>query len=156
MGANIKDILAQYPNKLREDLIPLLGSIQEELGYLSEDSILQVSNHLSISVNKVYGVATFYDSLRFAPQGKFHIRVCNGTACKIDNSPAILAELQRLLKIKPNETDKEGLFSLEVVTCLGGCGVSPVVEINGMYYPSIKASSLKSILEKYRAKADLL
>lgn len=152
MPPSINAILERFPNKQREDLIPILQEIQDEFGFLSEEIIYRVGQYLSISVNKIYGVATFYDNFRFGPSGKYHIRLCHGTACHVAGSSTFIDELEKLLKIKPGETDKEGLFSLEVVSCIGACGLAPIIEINGEYFTRLSPNNLNDIIQSFRAK----
>ncbi len=145
----------QYPNHRREDLIPLLQSVQDARGYLSEDIISAVGNYLGISINKIYGVATFYDNFRFGPVGRYHIRVCHGTACHVGRAETLIRELEKLLKIANGETDKEGLFSLEVVSCLGACGLSPLIEVNQAYYSHMNPEKLRELLESFREEENI-
>lgn len=152
MQPSIESILEKFPNKQREDLIPLLQKIQDEFGFLSEEIITRVGAYLSISVNKIYGVATFYDNFRFGPVGRYHIRLCHGTACHVAGSSTLLQELEKQLKIKSGETDKEGLFSLEVVSCVGACGLAPLIEINGEYFTGLTLARLNEVLDSKRAK----
>lgn len=152
MQPSIEPILERFPNKQREDLIPLLQKIQDEFGFLSEEIITRVGAYLSISVNKIYGVATFYDNFRFGPVGRYHIRLCHGTACHVAGSTTLLQELEKQLKLKSGETDKQGLFSLEVVSCVGACGLAPLIEINGEYFTGLTLPKLKDVLHSIRAK----
>jgi NADH-quinone oxidoreductase subunit E len=150
MELELESIYKFFPNRQRDDLIPMLHKIQEQYGYLSEELILELAEYLDISVNKIYGVATFYDNFRFHPKGKFHIRLCHGTACHVAGATTILSELEKQLKIKNGETDKAGIFSLEVVSCLGACGLAPLIEINNEYFTSLTSGSIKSILDHFR------
>jgi NADH:ubiquinone oxidoreductase subunit E len=150
MHLQLDSIFKLFPNRQRDDLIPMLHKMQEQFGYLSEELIVELSRYLDISVNKIYGVATFYDDFRFGPRGKYHIRLCHGTACHVAGATTILAELEKHLKIKNGETDKAGLFSLEVVSCIGACGLAPLIEINGEYFTTLKPSSLKDIFDHFR------
>lgn len=150
MKSELQFIYKKYPNRQREDLIPILQSIQEAFGYLSEEIITHVGDYLDISVNKIYGVATFYDNFRFEPQGKYHVRLCHGTACHVAGATTILTELEKILKLKPSQTDKEGLFSLEVVSCIGACGLAPLIQINEDYYPAITREKLQDIFSQIR------
>ncbi|MEE4177266.1 MAG: NAD(P)H-dependent oxidoreductase subunit E [Bacteroides sp.] len=152
MPPSIDSILERFPNKQREDLIPMLQEIQDEFGFLSEEIINHVGAYLSISVNKIYGVATFYDNFRFGPTGRFHIRLCHGTACHVAGASTFIQELEKQLKIKSGETDKEGLFSLEVVSCVGACGLAPIIEINGEYFTQLTSEKLNDILQSFRIK----
>ncbi len=150
MDKQISSIFNLFPNRQRDDLIPLLHAIQEEYGFLSEELIIEIGKYLNISVNKIFGVATFYDNFRFGPKGKYHIRLCHGTACHVAGSTTLLTELEKQLKIKNGETDKNGLFSLEVVSCIGACGLAPLIEINDEYYTSLSVESVRKILDYYR------
>jgi NADH-quinone oxidoreductase E subunit len=150
MESRLRDIFKQYPNRQRDDLIPLLQQIQDNFGYLSEELIIELSKYLEISVNKIYGVATFYDNFRFNPRGKYHIKMCHGTACHVAGANTVLNELEKLLKIKNGETDKNGLFSLEVVSCMGACGLAPLIEINEEYFTLLDTISIKEILNQFR------
>ncbi len=152
MESDLKHIFEQHPNKQREDTIPILHHVQDEFGYLSEEHIVAVSKHLNISVNKVYGVATFYDNFKFHPKGKFHIKLCNGTGCHVTGAWILLNELEKQLNIKAGETDKEGLFSLEEVPCLGACGLAPLIEINGEFHSNVSLQDISSILDKLKGK----
>lgn len=152
MHPSIEKILDRYPNRQREDLIPLMQTIQDEYGYLSEEILLRVSRYLSISVNKIYGVATFYDNFRFGPVGRYHIRLCHGTACHVAGATTILHELEKQLRIRSGETDKDGLFSLEVVSCIGACSLAPLLEINGEYFTGLNLQKLHEIIKTFRAK----
>jgi NADH-quinone oxidoreductase E subunit len=150
MQPALTTILNRFPNRLREDLIPLLQQIQDEFGYLSEETIRELGGYLDISVNKIYGVATFYDNFRFGPVGRYHIRLCHGTACHVAGASTILQELERLLKLGNGETDKDGLFSLEVVSCIGACGLAPLIEINQEYHTQITLEKMKEIIRDLR------
>lgn len=142
----MKDILEKY-SKTRENLIPILQEVQETDGWLSENSILEVGQYLELSASKVYGVATFYNQFRFHPKGKYHIQLCRGTACHVLGSATVLDELQKTLKIKNNETTKDGKFSLEVVACIGACGLAPVININGEFYGKVTKEKLAEIIK---------
>ncbi len=152
MNDDVTTIFEQFPNRRREDLIPILHGVQEIHGYLSEDVIQAVSEYLHISTNKIYGVATFYDNFRFGPVGKYHFRLCHGTACHVSGAGTLLRELEKLLKINNGETDKNGLFSLEVVSCIGACGLAPLIEVNEQYYTNMTLDGLKSLVRSIREK----
>jgi len=144
----MNDILSKYPTEGRDNLIPILQEVQEKIGFLSEEAIIKVGKYLNLPVSKIYGVATFYNQFRFQPQGKHHIQVCRGTACHVLGSATVLEELQKNIKIKPNETSKDGKFSLEVVACIGACGLAPVININGEFFAKVTTESIKEIIKK--------
>ena len=151
MQPALASIFDQFPNRLREDLLPIMQRIQDKFGFLAEETIKELGNYLGISVNKIYGVATFYDNFRFGPVGRYHIRLCHGTACHVAGAATILQELERLLKIGSGETDKDGLFSLEVVSCIGACGLAPLIEINQEFITQITLEKMKEIIQACRS-----
>ncbi len=150
MNAQIQTILEKYPNAKRDSLIPILQEVQEIEGFLSRESIARIGEHLKLPTSKIYGVATFYNQFRFQSVGKFHIQVCRGTACHVKGSARVLDAVKRELKIEAGETSRDGLFSLEVVSCIGACGLAPVIAINGEFYAGVEPDNIKRILRKYR------
>jgi NADH-quinone oxidoreductase E subunit len=150
MKSKVEEILQQYPNAGRDSLIPILQSVQESLGFLSEESVVQVSKFLKMPASKIFGVATFYNQFRFTQPGKYHVMVCRGTACHVLGSATVLEEIEKYLKVKPGMTTKDKLFSLEVVACIGACGLAPVISINGEFHAKVTTESIQSIFETYR------
>jgi len=146
----LKEIVNPYKGKGKENLIPLLQDIQENLGYLSRESVSMASETLDMPTSKIYGVATFYNQFRFEPTGKFHIQVCRGTACHVLGSATVLKTLEKELKIKAGQTTRDALFSIEVVACIGACGLAPVININGTFHAKVTESSIGEIIEGYR------
>jgi NADH-quinone oxidoreductase E subunit len=147
----VSEILNKYEKAGRDSLIPILQEIQENEGWLSENSLTEVGRFLKLPVSKIYGVATFYNQFRFQPKGKYHIQLCRGTACHVLGSSTVLNELTKFLKIKPDETSKDGMFSLEVVACIGACGLAPVININGKFYAKVTGNSIKEIIQSYKS-----
>lgn len=145
-------ILRKYPDPRRENLIPLLQEIQEQNGYVSRETIIEIGAHLRLPASKIYGVATFYNQFRFNPPGKYHIQICRGTACHVKGSSNVLDMLQRELKIKAGQTSRDGLFSIEVVACIGACGLAPVISINGEFHANVNSKKIQSILKQLRIK----
>ena len=152
-NGNLDGILAKYPQASRDALIPILQDVQEEQGFLSREAIIRIGRHLGLPASKIYGVATFYNQFRFEPKGQFHVQTCRGTACHVKGSLAILEALRRALKVDPGQTTRDGLFSLEIVACVGVCGLSPVISVNGEFYANVTPDGVKSILASYRGKA---
>jgi NADH-quinone oxidoreductase subunit E len=136
----------------RDNLIPVLQEIQEKEGYLSEASVMEVGKKMGIPTSKIYGVATFYNQFRFEPKGKYHIQVCRGTACHVLGSATVLDQLEKTLKIKAGQSTRDGLFSVEVVACIGACGLAPVISINGEFFAKVTEQSLLTIVENFKSK----
>ena len=152
MKTSIDSILETYSERGGDALIALLQEIQEVDGYLSEKAIVKTGKTLGIPTSKIYGVATFYNQFRFEPKGKYHIQVCRGTACHVLGSLTVLQELEKTLKVKSGQTTRNGLFSIEVVACIGACGLAPVININGTFHANVTSESISKIVEMYRNK----
>lgn len=151
---DIQDILDRYSNAGRDALIPLLQDVQEAQGYLSREAIAQIGTHLKLPASKIYGVATFYNQFRFQPLGRFHIQVCRGTACHVKGSLGVLDAIRQELNVEPGKTTRDGLFSLEVVACIGACGLAPVITINGEFYANLTPQKVRRILEELREEVE--
>ena len=154
MTVDIAEILKKYPNAGRDALIPVLQDVQETYGYLSREAVLAVGRHLGLPASKIYGVATFYNQFRFQAPGKHHIQVCRGTACHVKGSAAVLEAVKRALKIEPGQTTRDGQFSLEVVACIGACGLAPVIRVDEEYYAGMTADKVRKVLDGYRPKKE--
>lgn len=153
MQEKMNAILARYPSAKREHLIPLLQEVQEEFGYLSREAVVRIGEHLGLPTSKIYGVATFYNQFRFQPKGRFHIMVCRGTACHVKGSAAVLDAIKSVLRIESGQTTRDGMFSLEVVACIGACGLAPVMCINDEFFGNLSPDKARQILSSYREKA---
>jgi len=150
MSTDLDIILKKYKQGKREDLIPLLQEIQEDLGYISEEAIVRVGSFLGLSTTKIYGLATFYDRFRFIPSGKIQIRICNGTSCFLNGSQAIINKIKEETGVIPGQTTRDGNFSYEIVSCIGGCHSGPLINVNGEYHTHIKAEQLPELIKKLK------
>lgn len=117
--------------KEKASLIPALQEIQESLGYLPREAILETAAWLELVPIEVYGVATFYNQFRLNPPGKHSVRVCLGTACHMKGGDIALEAWQRRLKINVRETTPDGEFDLDTVACVGCCHMAPVSVVDG-------------------------
>ena len=147
---NVETILLGHPGAGRDHLIPILQEVQAAEGFLSREAIAQVGAELHLPASKIFGVATFYNMFRFVPKGKYHVMVCRGTACHVKGSKRVLDMVTKSLKLQPGETSRDGLFSLEVVACMGACGLAPVVNINGQFHAKVTPMKLQRILDECR------
>jgi NADH-quinone oxidoreductase subunit E len=149
-AADLDLILCQHPEGKREHLIPLLQEVQDAQGYLSREAVLKIGRHLELPASKIYGVATFYNQFRFLPRGKYHLMVCRGTACHVKGSARVLDTVMQSLSLKPGQTSRDKLFSLEVVACMGACGLAPVVNMNGEFFAKATPKKLTKIIAESR------
>ena len=130
----------------RKNLIPLLQSVQENHGYLSEYAMEVIAEHLNVSPSEVYGVASFYNQFRFHPPGKHQIKVCLGTACHVVGGDIILENFERKLDIRDGETTPDREFSIERVACVGCCALAPVAVVDDIVEAHVAPSRVEGIL----------
>lgn len=143
------EIINNYPSEKRYTLA-ILQDIQREYGFIPREVMILVSNYLKLPISDIYSIATFYKSLSLKPKGKYTIKVCNGTACHIRGSESIKDEISNILEISPGETTDDGLFSIEVVNCIGACALAPVMIINGKYYGGLTLQKVRNIIDEFR------
>ncbi len=141
----IDKIIDKYINE-KGVLIQLLLDIQNELGWIPQEAVMEINKRLKIPVSEIYRVASFYTALSLTPRGKHLVRVCSGTACYIRGGATILNSVENVLGIKNKETSADRKFTLETVNCLGCCALGPVVEIDGKYYGVPTAKKAKELL----------
>ena len=133
-------------------VIAILQSIQEHYRYLPKEIFPYLSRKLGISQARIYSVATFYENFSLNPKGKFVIRVCDGTACHVRKSIPILERLRKELSLSEEKVTTDDLsFTVETVSCLGACGLAPVITVNDTVHAAMtpdKASELLASLKE--------
>ena len=149
-----KAILERFPQIKRNALIPLLQAFQDEFGYISKEAIVHIGDHLSLPTSKVYGLATFYNQFSFSPRGQYHISLCNGSSCHMGGAGELREEIMKILGIGDGEITRDRLFSLEVQSCIGACGQSPVMAVNGKYYSRVGLKEVREIIKHYQDEAN--
>ena len=137
------------------DLIPMLQSAQERLGYLPEETVREISQTLKIPESTIFGVASFYAQFRFVEPGQHTIKVCMGTACHVRGAPSILDEFKRWLKIEPDQTTEDKMFTLETVNCVGACALGPIATVDGHYHGQMRIKTVEELLQKCRAEQEV-
>ena len=143
--------IAETHDYKKQALISILQDIQNEYRYLPEDILIYVAGLLDVSKAKIYGVATFYENFSLEPKGKYVIKICDGTACHVRKSIPILNRLRKDLKLKEDQhTTEDALFTVETVSCLGACGLAPVITINDKVYGKVTPNSTSALLKEIR------
>ena len=144
----IDKILEKYDYK-KSYLIAMLQAVQELYRYLPEEAMTYIGEKVDeLSPATVYGVATFYAQFSLEPKGKYEIKVCDGTACHVRGSMPVLNAIRNKLDLKEGKlTSDDGLFSLETVSCLGACGLAPVVMINEKVHPQMTSDAISIIID---------
>ena len=148
----ITEICERYKDEPTPTMM-ILEDIQKEFGYIPLEVQELVSELTGVPVSDIYGVVTFYSFFSMTPKGKYVIGVCLGTACYVKGSQLVMDKFSDLLKIKPGETSEDGLFTLDVLRCLGACCIAPAVSVNGKVYASVSVDSVAGIIEEYRKEA---
>lgn len=147
------EIIAMH-GAVSASLIPIIQDIQNEYRYLAPELLAYVADKLGISEAKAYSVATFYENFSFEPKGKYVIKVCDGTACHVRKSIPILERLYSELGLsKAKVTTDDMLFTLETVSCLGACGLAPVLTVNDKVYPKMTPDDTSALIQELRGEA---
>ena len=145
-------ILAKY-NCDKSRIISIMQDVQEIYRYLPQDALCYIAEKVGISEAKIYGVATFYGNFSLEAKGKYVLRVCRGTACHVRRSDKILDALYAATGLNDDKhTTDDGLFTIEIVSCLGACGLSPVVMVNDTVHPQMTPEKAKALIDELRAK----
>ena len=153
--SKLDKIMSEYDYK-KSNLIAILQKVQEVFRYLPEDAMIYIGTKIEgLSPATVFGVATFYAQFSLEPKGKYEIKVCDGTACHVRGSMPVLNAIRAKLNIPAGQlTSDNGLFSLETVSCLGACGLAPVVVINEKVYPQMTSDAITIVLDTIMKEAN--
>ena len=146
--AVVDQILDKYP-KSELSTIAILQDIQEYYHYLPKEVFPRVAKAIGVGEARLYGVATFYENFSLEPKGKYVIRCCDGTACHVRGSLPILKTLRDSLGLSETKKTTDDLnFTVETVSCLGACGLAPVMTVNGEVYPGMTPEEASKLLRK--------
>ena len=144
----IKGVCKSFNNEGGE-VINVLHKVQGEYGYLSIEVQALIAKELNIPVAKVYGIVSFYSFFTMIPKGKYPISVCLGTACYVRGGEKVLDELKKQLNVEVGGTTNDRQFSLDVLRCIGACGLAPVITIGDKVYGRLTPDQIKGILAEY-------
>ena len=144
----VDEIINAYGAK-KSYLIAMLQKVQEEFRYLPVEALTYIGTKVpELSPATVYGVATFYAQFSLEPKGKYEIKVCDGTACHVRGSMPVLTAVKQCINLKNGKfVSEDGMFSVETVSCLGACGLAPVMVINDKVYPKMPAAAVKIAID---------
>lgn len=149
VAEQVKELVRPYAGKPTE-LIQALHRVQKALGYLPREAQEVTAEVLGVPPSQVHGVVTFYHFFRTYPVGKHTVRVCMGTACHVRGAERILTALEEELGIGPGETTEDGKFSLELVRCLGCCGLAPVMMVDEDVFGRLDPKRARRIVQEFR------
>jgi NADH-quinone oxidoreductase subunit E len=147
--------IVEKHGKQASKLIPILQEVQEEYRYLPEEVMTFVATSLGLSPAKVFGVASFYAHFALQAKGKYVLRLCDGTACHVKGSEPILDALYEKLGLSAKKpTSADMLFTIETVSCLGACGLAPVMLVNEKVYGQVSKEKALEIVDQIKQKED--
>ncbi len=144
----LKDVIEEYEKK-ESNLIQILHMSQAIFGFLPNTLQNFIAEQMDLPISKVSGVVTFYSFFSTKPKGEYTIRICLGTACYVRGGKKILEKFRELLGIDVGETTEDFKFSLEVMRCIGACGLAPAISINDKVYKRVNSNKIQQILKEY-------
>lgn len=131
-------------------MMPIMQEAQEIYGYLPVEVQTIIADKTGVSLEEIYGIASFYSQFVLNPKGEYAISVCLGTACYVKGSAEILEEITANLALASGSTSGDGKYSLEATRCVGACGLAPVMMVNNDVYGRVKKEEVAGILAKYK------
>lgn len=143
----LERILADFKDQ-KGAVIPILQQIQEVYGYLPPEILVKTSKITHIPLSQLYGVATFYAQFHLTPRGRHLIRICDGTACHVRGSEKTIQAIENAFDIAAGGTSEDFKYTVEVVYCVGSCGLAPVAVVDDKVYGQTKPEPFVKILKK--------
>lgn len=150
----VDEILSRH-EKAELSTISILQDIQDYYHYLPKEIFPYVARAIGVGEARLYGVATFYENFSLEPKGKYVIRCCDGTACHVRGSLPILDQLRKILGLSEEKKTTDDLnFTVETVSCLGACGLAPVITVNGVVHPAMTPEKALDLLDELKAELE--
>ncbi len=134
-------ILLEYRDQ-KGAVIPILQGAQDIYGYLPEEAMIEIAKKSRISISQLYGIATFYAQFNLEPRGRHIITICDGTACHVRGAPKLVTAVEEKLNLVAGGSDPDYQYTLEIVYCLGSCGLAPIALLDGQVYGNITPETL--------------
>jgi NADH:ubiquinone oxidoreductase subunit E len=144
----VDELVSKYGKK-KEEVIQILRHVQEHFNFIPPKAQIRLSQLLGITLSEIYSIITFYTFFSLKPKGKYQISCCKGTACYVRGADKVIEKLTQYLKIRPGDTTDDGLFSIDIIRCLGACGLGPVMTINDDVYARLKPEDVPRIISRY-------
>ena len=153
LDLNIVDNIIRDHQSNKQNIIAILQDVQKVFRYLPEEALNHISAKLDMTPAKIYSIATFYENFSLKPKGKYIIRICDGTACHVKHSIPVLNALKKKLQLEEGKhTSSDMLFTLETVSCLGACGLAPVMRVNETVHSKVTPEYAEQLIDKIRAE----
>ncbi len=149
----IDEILERHNND-KSMIIAIMQDVQEVYRYLPQEALEHIAAKTGMSESDLFGVATFYGNFSLDAKGKYVLKVCRGTACHVRKSADVLQALQEATGLTEKKSiSDDGLFTIEIVSCLGACGLSPVVMVNDTVHAAMTPDKAKDLVADLREEA---
>jgi NADH-quinone oxidoreductase subunit E len=142
-------MLGHYPTK-RSVLVPTLLFAQDEIGYLTDEAILEIAGRLDLTELEVRNVISYYSLLTTKPRGKYNVQVCTNIACMLRGAEELFAHCRKKLGVGHKQTTSDGLFTLEEVECIGACSWAPAVQVNYDFHENLTSDKMDKVLDEYK------
>lgn len=153
LAGELEHIIRAYPADKRY-ILAMMQDLQKQCNYLPRAALEEIARHVQTPFSKVYAMATFYKAFSLVPRGKYHIKVCDGTACHIKSSAVLIDQIFSTIGIRPGDTSADGLFSLETVNCIGACAIAPVMVINEKVHSKVSSAGIVELINGLRGDAN--
>ena len=144
-------MLTHYPTK-RSVLVPTLLYAQDEVGFLSDEVILEIAGRLDLTELDVRNVISYYSMLTTKPRGKYDVQVCTNIACMVRGGEQLFEHCKKKLCVGHKGTTPDGVFTLEEVECIGACSWAPAIQVNYDFHENLTAEKVDRILDEYKKK----
>ena len=145
------DAIVEKSGYKQETIISVLQEIQEIYHYLPREVFPILSEKMKMSEARIYSIATFYENFSLEPKGKYVIKICDGTACHVRKSIPILEKLRSELGLSADKKTTDDLnFTVETVSCLGACGLAPVLTVNDVVHPEMTPEKVVALLNQLK------
>ena len=155
MDFSVVDSILQSNGYKQQAIISVLQDIQEHYHYLPREVFPYLADKLGMSEASIYSIATFYENFSLEPKGRFVIKICDGTACHVRKSIPILERPRQELGLSESKKTTDDLnFTLETVSCLGACGLAPVLTVNDVVYPEMTPDKATALLKQLREEIE--
>ena len=149
MEEKVKEIVLRYSGD-KSYLVPILQDVQKEFNYLPKEALFSVSAHLSVPISRVYEVVTFYKAFSLKPKGRIQLSLCMGTACHVRGAAKCIEATEKSLGVPAGGTSPDFEYTMEIVYCLGSCGLAPVAVVDDRVLGRLTPNSLVQQLETLR------
>ena len=151
MDFTVVDKILEVNGNQQQAIISVLQDIQEHYRYLPQEVFPYLAQKMGMSEAGIYSIATFYENFSLEPKGKYVIKICDGTACHVRKSIPILERLRKELGLSESKkTTDDRNFTVETVSCLGACGLAPVLTVNDVVYPKMTPDKASELLKKLK------